>query len=123
MRPELLLRDVGACLHEDRSQQAFSDGIVVRNGQRLDAAGASALHFYVLRAGCNHEAEALENADDVRTRENLKSSLHMIGGIPRSWSRSWAGARSLAMRGLRLRNKRQRRRGCSPATPRTLCPR
>src|SRR6202020_685669 len=72
MRPELLLRDVGACLHEDRSQQASSDGIVVRNGQRLDAPGASAVHFYVLRAGGNHEAEEVENADDVRTRENLK---------------------------------------------------
>src|ERR1700677_1452050 len=94
MRPELLLRDVGACLHEDRSQQAFSDGIVVRNGQRLDAAGASAVHFYVLRAGGDHEAEALENADDVRARENLKSSPHRLGETPRSWSRSWAVARS-----------------------------
>src|ERR1700677_1638511 len=118
MRPELLLRDVGACLHEDRSQQAFSDGIVVRNGQRLDAAGASAVHFYVLRAGGDHEAEALENADDIRTREDLKSSLHMIGAITRSWSRSSAAARSRAMQGLRLRNRQRRHHGYSPATPR-----
>lgn len=123
MRPQFFLRNISRRLHEDRSQQSFSNRIMICDGQRLNAGWLNSSHFDVLRPTNDFKAERLENPNYFPAAENLKTSPHTLTEAPQSSSGWTARARIRARPDRHRGNKWRQRPGRSRKAPRTSSPR